>query len=595
MKHIRNMSITKKMILICLNICMIPLIVGFFVIFKIYVARLNEHTMEFAQAFNAQITANLNHVIQDYEGISKSVLVDNELFFYSEKTQRSVTELVRDNESIQRVLFRITTLQPKVKTVSILMHNGDFIHTGSKGLKINQTAFYEKPWVKGLDQSTENFYVVPAHKADYWNSRTNELVITFVRKIMSSGMKYRGALMIDIDPASVIVLSEEYENAKQKYDIEIRIEDSAGNILYDTRLMDDPTQWQDESMTAPAFGDDYIALEQQSETLGLTVYTAIPKESLNLEEKYVRLMTILVVLLCGVIVVLIVVPISSALTSRLVKVSYGMRQMKNGKYITLPNYESSDELGMLVSSYNYMVHEMEQLIEKVYVAELVKKDSEIAALQNQINPHMLFNTLEVIRMKSLCNGDPVVSKMIFLLAKMFRTMLDSSKKNHRIRDELIYAEEFMRLQNLQSTDQFCFTYDIDALLLDILCIPVLFQPLLENCIEHGRRDKSERLNIKITGKAEGEIAIFQVCDDGRGMDEESLALTRRRLEKARQITDPLLHSEIGGSQNIGLINILRRLRLADERCSDLDILYSNSSGTCIEFRMRIRMCLDEGL
>ena len=225
---------------------------------------------------------------------------------------------------------------------------------------------------------------------------------------MSSGMKYRGALMIDIDPASVIVLSEEYENAKQKYDIEIRIEDSAGNILYDTRLMDDPTQWQDESMTAPAFGDDYIALEQQSETLGLTVYTAIPKESLNLEEKYVRLMTILVVLLCGVIVVLIVVPISSALTSRLVKVSYGMRQMKNGKYITLPNYESSDELGMLVSSYNYMVHEMEQLIEKVYVAELVKKDSEIAALQNQINPHMLFNTLEVIRMKSLCTGDPGV-------------------------------------------------------------------------------------------------------------------------------------------------------------------------------------------
>ena len=82
MKHIRNMSITKKMILICLNICLIPLIVGFFVIFKIYVARLNEHTMEFAQAFNAQITANLNHVIQDYEGISKSVLVDNELFFY---------------------------------------------------------------------------------------------------------------------------------------------------------------------------------------------------------------------------------------------------------------------------------------------------------------------------------------------------------------------------------------------------------------------------------------------------------------------------------------------------------------------------------
>lgn len=595
MKRFQDLSITEKMVLICLNICLIPLIVGSVIIFRVCVARLNEHTMEFAQAFNAQITANLNHMIQDYEGISVSVLVDNELFFYSEKTQRTVTEIVRDNENMQRVLFRIVTLQPKVKTAGILMRNGDFVQTGSGGLKIDQTAFYEKPWVREIEQSRGNFYVIPAHRADYWNSRTDELTITFIRKIMSSGTRYRGALLIEVDPASVIVLNEEYENAKQKYDMEIRIEDSGGNILYDTRLMEDPSQWGEGAMTAPAFGDDYIVLSQPSESLNLTVYTAIPKASLVLEEKHIQLITTLIVILCGAGVVFMVVPISSVLTSRLVKVSYGMRQMKNGKYITLPDYGSSDELGVLVASYNHMVHEMQQLIDKVYVSELVKKDSEIAALQSQINPHMLFNTLEAIRMKSLYSGDADVSKMIFLLAKMFRAVLDSPQKDHTIRDELTYAEEYMCLQNLRSGGRFCFTYEVDDALLGLHCIPVLFQPLIENCIEHGRREKSEPMKIWITGERDEETAVFRIYDDGGGMDEESLVRTRQRLEKARQISGPLFCGKDGGAQNIGLSNILMRLRLEDEQHGDLNILYSNQNGTCVELRMRMRMGQGEAL
>lgn len=567
MKFFRNMSITRKMILICLNICLLPLIIGFMFIYNLYVTRLNEHIMEFAQAFNAQITANLNHMLQDYTGISVSVLVDSELFFYSEKTERTVTEIVRDKENMQKVLFRIVTLQPKVKTIGILMQNGDFVQTGSDGLKIDQAVFCGKPWVKELEQSGENFYIVPAHKADYWTSRKDELTITFVRRIMSSGVRYRGALMIDVDPASIIVLNEKYENAKRKYDIEIRIEDSGGRILYDTRLMEHPEQWQEGYMSAEKFDSNYIVLEQQSEELGLTVYTAIPKATLAMEQNFVLLMTVLVVFLCGVSIVFMIIPFSRFLTSRLVKLSYGMSQMKDGKYITLPDYGSTDELGVLVSSYNHMVNEMQQLINKVYVSELLKKDSEIAALQSQINPHMLFNTLEAIRMKALYNGDPVVSKMVFLLSKMFRTVLDSSQNEHVIRDELKYAEEFMYLQNLRFSDRFGFTCDVDETLLDMHCIPVLFQPLIENCIEHGRRDEMEKMNIWITGRRMGEIAVFRIYDDGKGMDEESLKRTRQRIENAREISGPLFRNKGADSHN--------------------------TNGTCIELRMHIKLQMGE--
>lgn len=594
MKYFRDMSITKKMILICMNICLIPLLIGFIVLFQIYITRLNEHTMEFAQAFNAQITANLNHMLRDYEGISVSVLVDNELFFNAEKEPRTVTELVRYHEKMQRILFRIVTLQPKVKTAGILMQDGDLVQTGSNGLRLDPAVFREKPWVKELEQSAEYFYLIPAHRADYWNHQKDELTITFVRRIMSSGARYCGALLIDIDPASIIVLNEEYEHAKQKYDIEIRIADSEGYILYDTRLMEDPAQWQDGCMTAPDFGSEYIVLKQQADALGLTVYTAIPRASLELEQRSVMLMTALVVLLCGGSVAILVVPASRTFTKRFVDLSYGMSRMKKGEYITLEEYKSKDEMGVLVDSYNHMVNEMQQLIDKVYIAEIVKKDSEIIALQSQINPHMLFNTLEAIRMKSLYNGDKDVSRMIFLLAKMFRTVLDSQQGSHMIRNELEYAEEFMSLQNLRSGNRFCFEHEVDESLLEVQCIPVLFQPLIENCIEHGQREGNETLKIRITGKREGETAVFRVYDDGKGMDEEQLCRAKQWLENARRITGPRFNIKNEGFRNIGLKNILMRLRLADEKYGDLDILYSNAGGTCIELRMNAETGQEEG-
>lgn len=105
MKFFRNMSITRKMILICLNICLLPLIIGFMFIYNLYVTRLNEHTMEFAQAFNAQITANLNHMLQDYTGISVSVLVDSELFFTRRKQSGPSLRLSATRRTCRKCCF----------------------------------------------------------------------------------------------------------------------------------------------------------------------------------------------------------------------------------------------------------------------------------------------------------------------------------------------------------------------------------------------------------------------------------------------------------------------------------------------------------
>ena len=113
-KHFWNLNIAKKMIILCLSIFLVPLAICYTINVRIVTSELEKQAMNFAESFNAQTIASLDHFIQDYEAMSVSVLVDNELFTYSAKEDRTITELVSDHGNIRKVLFRLTQLQPEL-------------------------------------------------------------------------------------------------------------------------------------------------------------------------------------------------------------------------------------------------------------------------------------------------------------------------------------------------------------------------------------------------------------------------------------------------------------------------------------------------
>ena len=585
MKYFRNLKIAKKMIVLCLGIFLIPLGICYTLSIRIVTSEIDRRTINFAEAFNAQIVASLDRFVQAYEAISVSVLVDNQLFSYSDKDDRTTTELVDDYKNMRKVLFRLSTLKPELKTASILMRTGDFIQTGSSGINIMEDSFLEEAWVQKIPEHEEYFYLVPAHKTSYWNRQTEGTTITFVRKILSSGVRYLGALMIDADPTAMIDLNDEFASAKETYGMETSIYDSSGRIIYDTRPLESDTNQDGEFFSFREYGKEYIVLEGKTERLDLHVLTAIPKTSVLLGHRQVHAMMALLAVVCSTLIIILIVPVSHSLTRPLAELGYGMSRMKNGEYIAINDYPNSDELGDLIDSYNHMIGEMQNLIERVYVSEIRQKDSEIIALQSQINPHMLFNTLESIRMKALVNGDSEVSRMILILARMFRTILDSMNQTHVIKDELDYTEKYIELQNLREDGRFKFSYDVDEELLNLQCIPILFQPLVENSIEHGQRNSEGVLNIQIIGRRENNRAIFTITDDGQGMKTENLLKMQEHLETVRNDPNLIAAGRKTDFRNIGMANILMRLRLNDDQYGDVRIVYSGNEGTCIELCM----------
>ena len=232
--------------------------------------------------------------------------------------------------------------------------------------------------------------------------------------------------------------------------------------------------------------------------------------------------------------------------------------------------KSNDEIGYLEQSFNSMITRLDKHIQTAYVYQLESKTAELKALQAQINPHFLFNTLESIRFNALEHQDPDTAKMIHLLGNLFRWNIQSGDLFVELRQEINYAETFIELQKLRYADAFDFITDVPQKLLTLGVPKFILQPLVENAIKHGQKgvssggiitisarlgeeiSESEEWRVESGEKESGTLEIT-VEDNGHGMDEETVRRITERLDQPE--------TEEGDHYSIGLSNVHKRIRI----------------------------------
>jgi two-component system sensor histidine kinase YesM len=228
-----------------------------------------------------------------------------------------------------------------------------------------------------------------------------------------------------------------------------------------------------------------------------------------------------------------------------------------------------------------MITRLDKHIQTAYVYRLESKTAELKALQAQINPHFLFNTLESIRFNALEHQDPDTAKMIHLLGNLFRRSIQSSDLFAELRQEIDYAGSFMELQKLRYADAFEFETDVPPKLLGLGVPRFILQPLVENAIKHGQKGISSGGIISVTAREEPEGTLrITVADNGRGMDEETV----------RQVLERLDQPETEGEDHysIGLSNVHQRIRILFGELYGLTIESRPGDGTAVSILMPAR-------
>ena len=304
-----------------------------------------------------------------------------------------------------------------------------------------------------------------------------------------------------------------------------------------------------------ASNDAYVISAQQSDRTGYWFMNVVSREVIQREVGDMR-NSLYGALVACVLLALVISLVSAMLFSRRIRrLVLRMQAVEQGEFQIWPQPRSRDEIGYLEESFNRMTSRLEKHIQTAYVYQLKSKTAELQALQAQINPHFLFNTLESIRINALMNKDEQTARMIHLLGNLFRWNIKTPGMFVELRQEIEYANAFIELELMRYADAFEVKTEVPQKLMQLGVPKFILQPLVENAIKHGQMGVIEGGLITIEARLEAEARlVIAVSDNGRGMDEETL----RRIEA--RLDDPGAEAT-EDSYSIGLSNVHQRLRI----------------------------------
>ncbi|WP_206870938.1 sensor histidine kinase [Clostridium zeae] len=233
-------------------------------------------------------------------------------------------------------------------------------------------------------------------------------------------------------------------------------------------------------------------------------------------------MTLTVIGFCLIISFFISIFVSSKLTNPIKQLLASMRRVKSGNFKEKVDYKFNDEIGMLVYQYNDMIDNIQNLINRVYKLQLKEKEAELKALQAQINPHFLYNTLDMIFWKSEKAKQTEISEMVYALSKLFRTTLNNGQDFILVKSEKEFIENYLLLQGKRFRNKLEYSVAIDDDILGYSIPKLIIQPFVENAIIHGTEADSDKSYISVTGSVVEGSLVFSIEDNGNGIDDETI-------------------------------------------------------------------------
>ena len=207
------------------------------------------------------------------------------------------------------------------------------------------------------------------------------------------------------------------------------------------------------------------------------------------------------------------------------------------------------EVNALLLRFNKMMKKINDLMEHVVIEQDARRKSELLALQNQINPHFLYNTLESITWVIDNGKNAEAAKMVTALAKLFRLGLMDENETVPLKNEIDHVRNYLLIQSFRYADSFDYKFDIQPEALEVHTMKLILQPIVENCLYHGLKNNIDKGLIEVLAKIEGGYLVLKVSDNGYGMKEE----------KIKELYESFVDANIG--KGVGLKNVYRRIMM----------------------------------
>lgn len=469
-----------------------------------------------------------------------------------------------DESDVTYRLLTISTSWPSIRGIYLYANDGSlFYFTRGQAPRSGLHAQNEPWFVRMRQQAAPPTLLWPTALETTVASQAVP-VFSYIRLIKNTNTGRRiGYLKIDLDVSvmrDLLVLSQSAAQGRQ-----ILLLNDDGHVIYDSSaaltsgqlndlqnigqsLAQGQLEWRDHA---------YLYTAQRSRATGWTVWLLTPVEMLSAETQNTGLIVLLLCTTAMLVLGTIIYVVTKRITQPLRHMARVMGRVEQGDLsVRVPETNATHELGRLSRVFNTMLDSLERLLTQVYEAQLRTKDAQLLALQSQINPHFLFNTLNSIRALSRKGQSDTVAAMAESLADLFRYSMSNWNELVALREELIHIENYVMIQRARFGERIDYRCEIAAELQDVQVVKLSLQPLVENAIAHGLEQHTDGLKITIYAHVEGQELDIAVTDNSGGIDTPTLTRIQAALEQPIN-AEQLPTADVG----IGISNIDRRIKL----------------------------------
>lgn len=523
-----------------------------------------EYTLQLVQMVNKNIEVyienmeNISRIVTNSSDVNNYLTLDSDVDIYAEKVAEQFGTLKETRDDIYNI--------------GIIGTDGRYL-INDLVTKLNPYAkIVTKDWycraLEGKEVISSSYVQNIVSDKYYW-------VVTMSKAIRDPiDNEVTGVFFVDLNYRVISNLGEEVNLGQKGY---LYIVDEEGDIVYHPKQqLIYSGLWEEElgpivesrkDILTSEDGSKLYTLSKSKVTCWTVVGVTYMNEMLSSTDEIINIYYIMAVILIGVAMLLAVL-LTNKITLPLRRLQESMKAVEQGDFeVEIANPNMKDEIGNLIRSFQIMVRKIKQLIEHNNKEQEEKRKSELNALQAQINPHFLYNTLDSIIWMTEDGNTRDVVLMTSSLAKLFRKSISNKNELITVAEEIEYTKSYLTIQKMRYKDKLKYSIVVEPTIEDMKIIKLIVQPLVENAIYHGIKYKKGIGTIFIEVGYHEKGILIRVMDDGKGMTEEQLMHIYDKRENDTK------------KNGVGVLNVYSRIQLYYGKEYGLSFVSSIGMGT----------------
>lgn len=538
---------------------------------------INERNTDSTLDLLKQIDHNFKSELSYVQNLSYFIISNNDVREYLTLNPKDQDRIDTLFDSINRDFTNFGNANSDIISISIY---------GKNSLKYETVGYSETPvtQIQLIENSLPKNGVAvltPLYQRNY-STLSKRYVLSFMRRINDTNhlKNELGTMRIDLDESE---LESIYKNINLGNSGYFFVADENGSMVSVQNKSNLSLNVKQDPTFAPAYANQQGTYRKtiHSQDMMISYYTSsdgrfryfgiVPYQEMSREIKIVQLFVIFIAAISTLLAIVISYLISVQITTPIKRLSTLAVQVEKGNLDVISNINRSDELGVLSKALNNLIAKMKVMIEEQYADQLEKEQMKLKVLQNQINPHFLYNTLDVIYWTARVEKALKTSEIADALSQFFKLGLNHGNEITTVEKEVQHLNSYLVIQKMRYDYELDIAVNIDPSLDSCEMIKLILQPVVENAILHGISSLGEEGQIRVTGGWDSEDILFTVEDNGIGMPES--------------VVSGINSGSFDQKQGFGLRNVNERIKLYYGEKYGITVFSKPNCGTKIEIRI----------